>query len=245
MIENAAGIIGGIGSMSSAYFYERVIALTDAAGDSGHINMIILNHADIPDRTAFICGKSAASPLPFLVEDARLLERSGAGFVAVICNTAHYFYDEIASSVGIPVLNMVAGAVSAAVKRFPGMKKLGLLATDGTVAGGVYARACEKAGIECVTPDKEVQAQTMSLIYDTVKAGKTAPDGELEGIIRHMRQKGCECIVLACTELSLAKAAAGIADGDVVDALEALAEETVIRAGKKIKNETRENAEEA
>ncbi len=245
MIENAAGIIGGIGSMSSAYFYERVIDMTDAAIDSEHINMIILNHATIPDRTAFICGSSDCSPLPVLIDDARMLENAGAKFVAVICNTAHFFYEEIAQSVDIPVLNMVTAAVEEAARRFKGIRKLGLLATDGTVAGGVYARACEEHSIECVVPDAEVQKQTMSLIYDTVKAGKTAPPEALKGIIEHLRAKGCECVLLACTELSLAKKQGDINDNDVLDALEVLAKRTIECSGKKLKQEYCENAEEA
>lgn len=239
-MENAVGIIGGIGPMSTVYFYELVLSMTDASCDQDHVNMIILNHASIPDRTAFICGKSDASPLPCFVQDAKGLEEQGARFIVIPCNTAHYFYDEVAHSVSVPVVNIVTETVARAAKLFPGLGRLGVLATDGTLHCGTYELACKAQGIECVTPDEDCQKQVMSLIYDTVKAGKAVDRKLVDAIIDHMLGKGCECIVLGCTELSLAKKYCGITDRRVLDSLDVLARCTVERAGKKLRAEYRD-----
>ena len=72
------GIIGGVGSMASAYFYEMIIENTKVNCDQEHIDMVILNHATIPDRTAYILGKSNKSPLPELLKDIKFfLENKG------------------------------------------------------------------------------------------------------------------------------------------------------------------------
>lgn len=237
MIDRAVGVIGGIGPMSTAYFYELVLSLTDASCDQEHVNMIILNHASIPDRTSFICGKSDNSPLPYLIKDAGNLEKIGAEFIVIPCNTAHYFFDEVAKSVKVPVLNIVTEAVSFAKKRFPDIKRLGILATDGTILSKTYELACAREGIECVIPDAEYQAMTMSLIYDTVKAGKKVNKDEFNKILEHMRSRECSCIVLGCTELSVAKNECGISSPDVLDSLEVLAIRTVEESGKKLKSQ--------
>ena len=48
------GIIGGMGPSASNLFYEMVISNTEATCDQDHIDMIILNHATMPDRTESI-----------------------------------------------------------------------------------------------------------------------------------------------------------------------------------------------
>ena len=48
------GVIGGMGPEATAYFYEEVIAHTRALKDQDHIDMVILSHASMPDRTGAI-----------------------------------------------------------------------------------------------------------------------------------------------------------------------------------------------
>ena len=48
------GVIGGMGPMATQLFYKNVIEMTDAKTDQEHIDMIILSHASVPDRTTAI-----------------------------------------------------------------------------------------------------------------------------------------------------------------------------------------------
>ena len=68
------GILGGLGPLATAYFYELVTALTSAECDQDHIDMVISSRASTPDRSAFILGKSQDDPLPIMVEEAKKLE---------------------------------------------------------------------------------------------------------------------------------------------------------------------------
>ena len=70
------GILGGLGPMASAYFYELITAHTKAARDQDHIDIILSSRASTPDRTAFITGNSPDSPLPYMVEDAEQIGRA-------------------------------------------------------------------------------------------------------------------------------------------------------------------------
>ena len=104
------GIIGGLGPMATAYFMRRIIELTDAATDQENIEMIIYNCPSIPDRTGFILGENQESPFPKILEIARSLEHQNVDYIAMPCITAHYFHDQLADNVFIPVSNGIKEA---------------------------------------------------------------------------------------------------------------------------------------
>ena len=235
MLDNAVGVLGGLGPMATVYFCELVLSMTHAEKDQEHVNMVILNHADIPDRTDFICGMSGASPLPHMLADAKSLESVGVRFIVIPCNTASYFIDKLADGVSVPVINIVGEAVAEAKRRVPSLERLGVLATDGTIITKTYELAAGSLGIECVTPDKDVQKDVMDMIYSGIKAGKKTDCEKLRYFADHLRQKGCQCVILGCTELSVAKKECGVNDDDVVASLEVLAQRTYDRCGRKVR----------
>ena len=72
------GVIGGMGPLATQLFYRMVIESTDAKKDQDHINMIILNHATMPDRTTAIMDGTIDKVLDKLAADAKYLEDGGA-----------------------------------------------------------------------------------------------------------------------------------------------------------------------
>ncbi len=72
-MEKFLGIVGGLGSLASSHLYDLIIHKTLVKCDQDHIDMVIFNHASIPDRTSFILGKSDQSPLPELKKDVEML----------------------------------------------------------------------------------------------------------------------------------------------------------------------------
>lgn len=235
MRNEPVGILGGIGPMATVYFMQRVIAMTDASRDQDHVDMLVWNHASIPDRTAYIVGDSDESPGPVMADDARQLERAGAKFIAVPCNTAQAFQDEVAAAVDIPVIDIVAVTIEAAKAAVPGLTTLGILATDGTLRARTYHHAAEAAGLTPVAPDDLVQKDVMSMIYDGVKAGMPVERARFDAAVAHLRTKGAGAIVLGCTELSILQTDLEVDEPDVVDSLDALAARTVTLAGGRLR----------
>lgn len=231
------GVIGGVGPAATVYFLDMVVRLTQADRDQDHIDMVVLQHASIPDRTAYIVGESTENPGPVMAEDARRLERLGVDFLVLPCNTAHHFTDEVEAAVTVPLLNIVGETVAEAGRRVPGLRRLGVLATTGTARAGVYQRAAARAGVECVLPDDDDQALVMRIIYEQVKAGRPVDHAALEGVIGRLRGAGAQAVVLGCTELSVAAADSGLLERDrgVVDSLDALARATILRAGRSVR----------
>lgn len=230
--EPLIGVLGGLGPMATSWFSRRVIELTDADADQEHANLLILNHAAVPDRTAYLLGNALESPAPAMVADAALLERAGCDAIVIPCNTSHVFYDEIQAAVSIPVVHLIELVADAAAAR--GMQTLCILCTEGTRASNLYGAACRSRGIRCRYPDPAVQEVVTSVIYDRVKAGKTASEQVLRSVIELELDAGCDGVVLGCTELSVAFQSLGLAARypTVLDSLELLAQETVVRAGR-------------
>ena len=219
------GILGGMGPMATVRFYENVVAHTLAERDADHINIIITSRADIPDRTDYILGRSTESPLPKMLNDAMTLAGAGADIIAIPCNTARFFHSELEAGVHIPVLDIVRETAEHVKLR--GYKRAAILGTEGTVKIGSYKRALDALGVEGVDPDTDTQALVTSIIYDYVKAGRPGGERIFNEVANRMFDRGCECLILGCTELPLAAPA----DERSVDSLEVLAYRSIVLCG--------------
>ena len=213
------GIIGGLGPMASAYFYELITRHTKAASDQDHIDIILSSRASTPDRTDFILGRSDKSPLPAMIADAQSLEVYGATAIVIPCNTAHYFLEEVQKSVSVPMPSIITETALHIQKC--GFRKAAILATEGTILSGSYQRELERLGLEWMTPDENGKAMLMDLIYGSVKRGVIPSPEELYRVSDPMFEAGCDCAILGCTELSLL--GEQIDDERFVDSLLALA----------------------
>lgn len=224
------GVLGGLGPMSTVYFCELLLAHTHAECDADHIDMLISSRATTPDRTAFILGRSKEDPLPVMLEEAHRLERAGASLLVIPCNTAHYFYDGLKSGCDLPILNIIEETVSFLHRK--GVKTIGLLATDGTVFSGSYERVCQKYGMSCLFPDQDGQKTVMSIIYDAIKQNKPVDRSAFVRVANSLIDRGCERLVLGCTELSLLNKETHFDPNVFVDSLEILAWRTILSCNK-------------
>lgn len=197
------GVLGGMGPQATNTFYQFVIDRTDAQSDQEHVNALILSDSGMPDRTAAILGGGEARELVFrrLLADARLLEQAGCTCIAVPCNTSHFFLDRVQEQIGIPILHMIRETARLLAAR--GLTHPGILATDGTIQTELYQKEFSAAGIQTVIPSPEAQDLVMSLIYDDIKAGRDGDPQKFAVIHEDLLAQGCDCGVLACTELSV------------------------------------------
>lgn len=162
-----------------------------------------------------------------MVEVAQRLETMGADYVAVACNTAHYYYDGIVQAVHIPVLNIMVETVRAVRHAEPGVSRVGLMATQGTVASGVFENCFSRQGVELMVPEPADQDRLNELIYDRVKANKPYDAGVLCDVGRRLCQRGCEVVVVGCTELSVVYDNLDCKPPWLVDSLDVLADRCV------------------
>lgn len=231
------GIIGGLGPMATAYFMELLVKMTKADRDQDHLEMIIYNSPGIPDRTAYILGRSKENPLPQIISLGQRLKEQHAECVAIPCITAHYFHQEIQEGIGLPVIHAIRD--TAQMLKDAGIKRVGIMATDGTISSKIFQTEIEQANMQAVLPDDQTQAAVMSLIYDDVKAGRE-PDMDKFAIVKdYLKTQGAQVIVLGCTELSVIKKDYNLGNG-FIDAMEVLSRSAILACGKSVKQEYEE-----
>ena len=225
------GIIGGMGPAATARLMARIVDFTWADCDQGHLDVTVLCRPQIPDRTAFLLGApGAASFVEPMRQAARQLEALGCTAIACPCNTSHARASEVAAVLGRARLVSMVDE-TARLLAHAGCRKAGLLATEGTVATGVYERALARAGVAMAVPDSAGQRLVSEVIYGGVKAGR-APGAEcLEPVCAALSRCGCDAVVLGCTELSCLGADPVCGGVDVLDALDVLAVACVRECG--------------
>ena len=233
MKEGILGVLGGMGPQATNTFYQRIIDRTQAEADQEHLQVLIWSDAKIPDRTAGILGGDAEGVYAALRDGAKLLEGAGCTVLAIPCNTSHFFADRLQEELSVPIINMIretVGAIAAA-----GHRTVGILATDGTIRTGIYQKELEAAGLTAVTPPDDLQRVVMSIIYDEIKRGETGSREKFGEIDAFLRASRCDCAILGCTELSVFRALHALPPF-YIDAMEILAEQSILRCGKTLRN---------
>ena len=232
--EPSLGVIGGMGPMASAYFMELVTDMTEASCDQEHLSMYIASCPSVPDRTAFILGESKDDPVPVMIDMGLFLQSRGVSCIAIPCMTAHYFHDRLQESLKVHVIDAIeetAGLLSE-----NGVKKAGVMATDGSVKSGIFEERLKKKGIECITPDSAGQKKVMSLIYNDVKRGRAADLKAFFEVSDALFNEGAEAVILGCTELSVIKRDNELGKG-FIDCMEVLSKVSLETCKKPVKKE--------
>lgn len=227
------GVLGGMGPAATFDFCRRLVAATAAESDADHLHVIVDCDPSIPDRTAALEGRGP-DPTPALRGAARRLVTVGSQLICVPCNTAGAFLAAVRREFPVPFLDLVEEATAGVHAAVP-MGPIGVLATDGTVAAGLYHRALAAVDRKVLVPVSPVQQQVMEVIYE-VKAGSSDVE-RLRRIVREAAAglvgRGARAVVLACTELSALFADAPPPHS--VDASQVLAERVVSLAGARLR----------
>nr|WP_283094658.1 amino acid racemase [Paenibacillus sp. ATY16] len=236
MRRSLLGVIGGMGPKATSVFFERVIEFTEAEADQDHIDMIILNHASLPDRTSSILERKDQQFLRLIQADIALLEHAEVSNIVIPCNTAHRFFDDIQAMTAIPIVNMVRETVEELLAKHKANRKIGILATDATLQTDIYSDVLRQYGLEPFIPSPSMQQSIMSIIYEDIKKTGYSDSRLLEGIMTEMLQREkCDGVVLACTELSCIELSESVRPY-YIDALDVLVNRSITLSGGTIKS---------
>jgi len=223
------GVLGGMGPEATVDFMAKVIALTPADKDQDHIRMLVDHNPAVPNRqTAILDG--GEDPGPVLAEMAKRLEAAGADILVIPCNTAYVFAASVKAAVDVPLISIIDVTIDAILQRDASIRKVGVLATDGCLQGGVYQDALQKRSLTPILPDDIELAKLMDLI-NGIKAGdkSEAVSVAMRELAAALISRGAEAIVAGCTEIPLVLDASML-EVILISSTDALAAETVRRA---------------
>lgn len=234
------GILGGMGAEAGVELARRIIEQSGARTDAEQIPFILYSNPCVPDRSECLL-RGGVSPVPELTRSLNALESMGAELLAIPCNTAHAFYDDLARGVRVPLVHMIRAMIDSHPRALG--PTVGVLCSAGLTHAGVYQRCCAEAGLEAVmSTDEELDRYVVPAIYGDLSEGLIGLKGsnKSDQIVELMWKagqrlidRGASALWLACTEISLiGEELALLSPVPVVDAMDALAAELVRLAAR-------------
>lgn len=151
-----------------------------------------------------------------IIEGAQKLESTGANFIAMPCNTAHLYFEELQRSLSIPILNIVDETLKAIPET---AKRVALLATEATVQSGIYQDGIAKRNIEYI--HYEQWQESINQIITYIKSGVVKEAHRLWNALVLQLKDEVDTAIIACTDLNV------VASEDFVDSAQCLAKAVV------------------
>lgn len=211
------GVLGGMGPAATLDFLAKLQAATPVQREQDHLRVLVDINPKVPDR-----NQSDSDPGPVLASMAAGLRDAGAQVLAIACNTAHAYAEDVRSS-GLPLIDMLETAGLAA--KAQGAVTVGVLGTG--LALGLYRDRYFHMGLEVVTLDDHEQVEFMALLY-RIKHGDvgSASRETMAALAHRLVGKGAQSVVAGCTEVPLVLSA-GDLSVPFLDATETLARRCV------------------
>lgn len=225
------GVLGGMGPLATVELMRRVVEATPAQDDCDHIHLIVDSNPHVPSRIAALVEGGGASPEAALARMACKLRESGCDLLAMPCNTAHLYVQAIRAASGLEVLDMVALTMAHLRRRRPVPRYVGILGSKAVQQTGLFARACQEAGMTAVFPEAR-QADALMQVIKGVKRNESRLRlrrrfAALVGSFKPECGRQPDVLLVACSELSvLYNAGEGIEDSLAVLAAE------IVRRGR-------------
>ena len=230
------GIIGGMGAEAGAALYQQIIKLTPVDVDQDHIETLVYSNTNIPDRTKGIL-KQGPSSYPLLREAAKLLDQNGVDIIILGCVTSHYFIEDLRKEVRCEILSTVEETIERIKQTTPDTRKVGVLATTGTIKTELFQSALRRAGLDPLVPPDNIQEKyVMEALYapNGIKAGFQQPARDKMLLaLNWLLLNGAEAVISGCSEFPL------LFNQDdclvpLIDAMDALIRTTILKCtGKK------------
>lgn len=189
------GILGGMGPYATLDFLRFIYTENKTANrDFDHIHTIVNNHNKLPSRTRCVLF-GEESPATGMKEALINLTEAGCDLLAVPCNSAHYFYNDVCDGSDLNWVNMIE-SVSDAV--------LSLNCTRPMILGG-YVTIHKRLYSKFITGSVYLKESENLVIYELIENIKTASqdyDLYCENVLKCMDRYKFDSIILACTELT-------------------------------------------
>ena len=197
------GIIGGMGPMAGVLLQRLIVEATPAEKDQDHLQVVCFTMPQVPDRTESLKADGGRGYLRMIQETAVLLERAGATVMVIACNTAYARIDDIQTATRVPILNLIKLGVADIAAQRSGTTKVGILATDGTLAADLYQAQLAAHGLSFLLPRPAEQQRLMDVIYRIKGGGDVSIVSDLRTTVGELADRGADMVLLGCTELSL------------------------------------------
>lgn len=138
-----------------------------------------------------------------MISSAVKLDAAGADFLICPDNTIHEVFDDVEEKSPLPWLHIAREVGNEALRQ--GYRKPAVLGTRYLMTGPVYAEVFKKLKLRHTIPTKAVREKIDNIIFSELVYGEVRPEAKeyFHTQIRILAGKGCDCVVLGCTEIPL------------------------------------------
>jgi aspartate racemase len=225
------GIISGMGSRAGANFLQKIVEYSPAVKDQDFIEIILHNNSAIPDRTKAIVFNEC-SPVDEIKRSLKLFNENNVDVVVLSCITSYHYLEEIRKYTKGKIINPVGAVASYIIKKYPRIKRAGLLATTGTIKARLFHDMLNRHDITTITLEEEDQKNLfMKSLYMDHGLKSSFISEESKNLffdaIRKLEEKGIEVLIGGCSEVSFMLHTRDI-KMPYIDAIDVLARETVV-----------------
>ena len=198
------GLIGGMSWESTTLYYQFLNRLARERLGGQHSASLVLVSVDFAPIARMQSAGLWDELTSEMVDAARRLERAGAEAVVICANTMHRMADDVAASIGVPLIH-VAEATAAAIKA-DGLRRPLLLATRFTMEQPFYRDRLRRHGVEALIPSEPDRARLHAIIFDELVQGRfklASKDAMVAMVESAVRGEGVDGVILGCTEFGL------------------------------------------
>jgi aspartate racemase len=139
----------------------------------------------------------------FMLRETEIVAKAGAQLAICPDNSAHLAFKHVAARSPIPWLHIAEEVAKAAVR--DGYRHAALLGTRFTMNGPVYPEMFEKHALKISAPAEGDQKIIDDIIFKELVNGIFSEASRLRynEVIYRMKVRGCDSVVLGCTEIPL------------------------------------------
>ena len=197
------GLIGGMSWESTIPYYKTINELIKEKLGGLHSAQIILYSVEFDEIEKCQSSGQWDKSAEILGNAAKKLELAGADFILICTNTMHKVAPQIQSMISVPIVH-IADATADALE-LDKVSKVALLGTKYTMTQDFYKSKLIERGFEVFIPDEEEIETVNNVIFKELCVGKINESSrkEFSEIIRKLKEKGAQAVILGCTEIGL------------------------------------------
>jgi aspartate racemase len=196
------GIVA-VSAEGAALCYRTICAESAAILGSHNHPRITMHTYPLAEYMAHVEADRWQEAGALLLSSADVLVRAGAELLMCPDNTLHQALDLVRDRTPVPWLHIAEEV--AAVAQARGFRRLGVLGTRYLMEGPVYGRTLVARGIGHEIPETDDRERINAIIFNELVYGRFEDASRrcFRTVIEALGARGCDAVVLGCTEIPL------------------------------------------
>jgi len=192
------GLLGGIGPEATGEFYLFLIKKFQEKNlirSNKDYPRIIINSIPAPELIYENISEKSLGPY---IKGLKDLEKIGADFIVMICNTIYLFYEKLQKEIKIPIIDLRREVENYLLRNK--IKSIVVLGSPNVIKGRLY----NFERINCISlKDKEIDLLSNAVFNFNKGFDKIKQKVVVKRIAKKYLNRGIELIILGCTEVAL------------------------------------------